>query len=148
VSEQCRRFLLRCERGELFGVTSVGVLLEVTHRLMVSEAVAAGLVPAGRAVRRLQEHPEVVKHLARYLEQVAEISAWGVEVRPVDLGVCLRAAEASGRYGLLTNDALVVATMADGNIEGIATSDTDFCRVAGLRVYAPTDLESRQPPLA
>jgi len=147
-SEQCRRFLGRCERGDVSGVTSVGVLLEVTHKLMVFEAIAAGLVSAGRAVRRLREHPEIVRQLARYSAQVAEIPAWGLEVLPVDPGGCLRAAEWRARFGLLTNDALVVATMSDAKMQSIATADQDFGRVDGLRVYRPTDLGSPHQALA
>jgi predicted nucleic acid-binding protein len=43
-SSECRSLLERCEAGEVTGVTSVVVLAEVAHRLMIIEAVAAGRV--------------------------------------------------------------------------------------------------------
>ncbi len=147
-SEQARRFLRRCEEHDCAGFTSVAVLLEVTHRLMAMEAVTSGLLPPGRPVRRLRERPDLVRRLSRYSAQVAEIPAWGVDVLAVDLGVCLRAADVRQRDGLLTNDALIVATMRDAGLTAIATADADFERVDGLQVYRPSDLGSAAPALA
>ncbi len=147
-SDQVRRFLRRCEDHECAGFTSVAVFLEVTHRLMAMEAVRSGLLPPGRVVRRLQERPDLVRQLSRYSAQVAEIPTWGIDVLPIDLGVCLRAAGIRQQYGLLTNDALVVATMRDAGLTTIATADTDFGRVDGLQVLRPTDLGSAAPALA
>ena len=39
VSDRCTEFLMRCEQGDLNGVTSVSVLPEVLHRLMMVEVV-------------------------------------------------------------------------------------------------------------
>jgi len=147
-SEQCRRFLRRCELRECVGLTSVATVLEVTHRLMAMEAVAKGLVSAGRAIRRLRERPDLVKGLTAYSKQVAEIPQWGIGVQPIDIGLCLRAADVRAEHGLLTNDALILATMGDAGVAAIATADMDFARVEGLRVYRPTDLGSARPALA
>jgi predicted nucleic acid-binding protein len=148
VSEQSRRFLRRCEARDCAGVTSAVVLLEVTHRLMVMEAVTSGLVPRGQAVRRLQERPDIVRRLSVYATQAEEIPAFGIEIVPVDLGVCLRAAGERRRGGLLTNDSIVVATMRDAGVTAIATADRGFERVEGVQVYRPTDLGAAAPALA
>jgi predicted nucleic acid-binding protein len=139
-SEQCRRLLERCERRDVLGVTSVVALAETTHRLMMIEAVVEGHVPAGAVARRLRERPDAVRSCRRYNQAAAMIAGWGIDVRPLELGTCLRAAEVRAAEGLLTNDSLVVATMRDEGIETIATADADFRRVPGLRVYRPTDL--------
>ena len=65
-SEQCKAFLTRCEQGELFGVTGVHVLLEVLHRLMMIEAVEAGLVSSGNVPRKLYERPGVGEQVPDY----------------------------------------------------------------------------------
>jgi predicted nucleic acid-binding protein len=147
-SDQSRRFLRRCEERDCSGVTSVVVMLEVTHRLMAMEALASGLVPPGHAIRRLQERPDIVRRLSAYATQAAEIPAFGIEVLPADLGVCLRAADVRDRYGLLTNDSVIVATMRDAGVTAIATADRDFERVDGLQVFRPTDLDQASPALA
>ncbi len=147
-SDQSRRFLRRCEGRDCTGFTSAAVLLEVTHRLMAMEAVTSGLLPAGRTVRRLWERPDIIRRLSVYSAQVAEIPAWGIEVLPIDVGACLRAADVRQRYGLLTNDSLIVTTMRDAGLTAIATADADFERVDDLEVFRPTDLGSAAPALA
>ena len=147
-SDQCRRFLRRCEAHDCFATTSVVVLFEVTHRLMAAEAVAAGLVPRGQAVRSLQQRPDVVRQLHVHSAQAAEVATFGIEILPADLGVCLRAGEFRERFGLLTNDSIIVATMRDAGVTAIATADRDFERVEGIQVFRPTDLGTAAPALA
>jgi len=43
----------------------------------------------------------------------------------------------SKKYGLLSNDAIHVATMTQRGITNIATNDPDFERVEGLTVWKP-----------
>ena len=142
-SEQCRRLLERCERGEVLGASSVVALLEATHKLMVAEAVRAGHVPVAGAIRRLRDRRAVAASLTGYRDQVECIPQWGIQVLSLDLACCLRAADIRVESGLLTNDSVLVATMRDAGIEAIATADSDFDRVKGLRVYRPTDLDLR-----
>jgi predicted nucleic acid-binding protein len=42
-SRQCAEFLQRCASGDVRGATTFDALAEVNHRLMLEEAVAAGL---------------------------------------------------------------------------------------------------------
>jgi predicted nucleic acid-binding protein len=147
-STQCRRLLERCERGEIQGLTSVVVILETTHRLMMAEAVRSGHVTGGGVARKLRERPEVVRVLHEYRRQVESISRWGIQVLPVDLGRCLRAADVRAAVGLFTNDSIIVATMRDVGVTSIATADRDFERVEGIEVFRPTDLGAAAPTLA
>ena len=43
----------------------------------------------------------------------------------------------SQQYGLLSNDALIVAAMQARGVTKIASNDADFDRVPGLTRYAP-----------
>ncbi len=140
VSAECRRLLEACEQGALRGVTSVIVLAEVRHRLMLLEAVGKRLVTAGNVVRKLRERPDVMRALTACHEQVERIPLMGVEVLPLDLRQLLGAADLQRRFGLLTNDALLAATALDAEIEHFASADADFERVEGLAVHAPGDL--------
>jgi predicted nucleic acid-binding protein len=148
VSGQCRQLLERCERGEILGVTSVVVMNEVMHRLMMAEAVRGGHATPGKVVRKLRERPEVVRALHEYRRDVECIPRWGVQVLPLDLGRCLRSTAVCAKTGLLTNDSIIVATMRDAGVTAIATADRDFERVDGLQVFRPTDLGSVAPALA
>ena len=139
-SMQCRDVLHRCERGELNGVTSVTVLAEVTHRLMMLEAIAARLVRSGNVAKKLRERPEVIRRLRLASEQTARIALMGIEVLGLELRLVLSAAAFREKYGLMTNDSIIMATIEDVDITHVATADRDFGRVEGLTVFEPTDL--------
>ena len=144
-SAQCRRFLARCESLEIEGVTSTGILAEVTHRLMMIEAVAAGLVSPGNVARKLAERPEIVKKLGSYRRDVESISLMGIRIVGVGLSDLLKAHELQVRHGLLTNDSLVAAAALEIG-SPLATSDAAFGRVKGLTVLSPDDLRPAAKP--
>ena len=48
-SNECRDLLHRCSVEEVFGITTLEVINEVSHRLMLTEAVASGVVTKERA---------------------------------------------------------------------------------------------------
>jgi predicted nucleic acid-binding protein len=139
-SLQCRALLERCEAGDVAGVTSVVVMAEVAHRLMMIEAVAAGLVSGKDVVRKLRARPDLVRQLHVYHEQVECIPLMGVDVVALDFGTLLRSADIRRRYGLLVNDSLVVAAASGAGTEHLASADADFRRVKELKLYTPSDL--------
>ena len=139
-SPQCRALLERCEVGEVAGVTSVLVLAEVAHRLMIIEAVAIGLVPGKDVVKKLRARPDLVRRLHVYQEQIERIPLMGVDVIPLEVGTLLRSADIRREYGLLVNDSLVVATARGAGIGHLASADPDFDRVKDLKLYRPGDL--------
>ena len=143
LSHECSSFLERCERGELWGVTAVHILLEVLHRLMMVEAVTKGLVSSGNVAKKLRKRPDVVKQLADYQTQTEAILEMGIEV----VGLTSDSLKVSHPYrcrdGLLVNDSLTTAVMEAEGILYLATADPDFTRVEGLRVYCPMDLAKR-----
>ena len=143
ISQECSSFLERCERGELWGLTAVHILLEVLHRLMMIEAVTKGLVTSGNVAKKFRKKPNVVKQLADYQTQTEDILEMGIEV----VGLTSDALKISHPYrrrdGLLVNDSLTAAVMEEEGILYIATADPDFTRVEELRVYSPIDLAKR-----
>lgn len=140
-SPQCRALLERCETGDVAGITSVIVLAEVAHRLMIIEAVAAGLVVGRDVVKKLRARPELVRRLHVYREQVERIPLMGVDIAPLDVGTLLRSADIRREYGLLVNDSLVVAVARGTGIGHLASADPDFGRIKDLKLYRPGDLE-------
>lgn len=139
-SPACRKLLERCEAGDVRGLTSTAVLAEVTHRLMMSEAVAGRLVTSGNIVKKLHARPEIVRQLHLYDEQVQRIPLMGVQVVSRDLGTLIRSAEVRRQDGLLVNDSLVVAGTRETGADGLASADGDFRRVKDLKVFTPDDL--------
>jgi predicted nucleic acid-binding protein len=141
VSEECRRFLERCEAADLDALTSSVVVAEVAHRLMMIEAVAEGLVTPGNVVKKLRGKPEIVRRLQKYQTQVERIPLMSVEVVPVDAGTVLRSEAVRSEHGLLVNDSLVLTSALDNGATVLASADRDFERVEELSLYRPADLE-------
>jgi predicted nucleic acid-binding protein len=139
-SEDCRHLLQRCERGEITGLSSVVVLAEIAHRLMLIEAVTRKFLKGKNLVQKLRDHPEVIKKLDLYQEQVERILLMGIEILPLDLKTMLVSSELRTQYGLLMNDSLIAASALEAKCEGIASADPDFARVKSLRHFAPPDL--------
>lgn len=67
-SQSCRNLLLRCATRSILGFTSVTVLFEVAHRLMIIEAQQKRVVKGKSPVKQLSNHPEFVKDLGLYEE--------------------------------------------------------------------------------
>lgn len=140
-SMECRGFLERCEIHEIKGVTSVTALAEVSHRLMTMEAVSRTLISPGNVARKLREHPEIVSQLSTYRAQVEAIPIMGIEILDAELPLFRQALTFQQKYGLLTNDSLLVGTALENGIGTFATADRDFERVTELAVHRPQDLE-------
>jgi len=145
LSQECSRFLERYERGDLWGVTAVHVLLEVLHRMMMIEAVTKKLVTSGNVAKKLRTKPNVVKQLADYQTQTEAILEMGIEV----VGLTSDALRISHPYrrwdGLLVNDSLIATVMDAEVISDLITANPDFTPVPGLESIAPLDLAKRDP---
>ncbi len=138
-SGQCRQFLERCLREEVTGITLVETVNEVTHRLMVAEALSKGLVTRGTA-KRLRENFGLIPGLTDYWRNTERLLALNLLFVPVN-GAILRGAHAERQAaGLLTNDSMIVSCMREYGVSFLATSDQDFDRVAGITVFRPSDL--------
>jgi predicted nucleic acid-binding protein len=143
LSQECSGFLERCERGDLWGITAVHILLEALHRLMMIEAVTKGLVTSGNVARKLRKKPNVVKQLADYQTQTEAILEMGIEVVGLTSDFLKSSYPYRCRDGLLVNDSLTTAVMEAEGILDLATANCDFTRVEELRVYRPMDLAKR-----
>jgi predicted nucleic acid-binding protein len=120
-----------------YAFTSTHVLSEVAHQLMVLEAAQAFGWPMAGITHRLRTHPAEVQKLSRFRQAIDEVPRLGIEVLPIERHFSPLAAALSQLHGLLTNDALILATMQDQSITHLASHDSDFDRVPGITRYAP-----------
>lgn len=133
---ECMRLLERIELGEIVGVTSAAVVSDVAHRLMSLEACATlGWSYAG-VVGRLARHPEEVVKLHRFRTSIDSLVPMGVQVLSTTLQQVQAAAEISQQTGVLSNDALVLATMQEYGITDLASHDKDFDRIPWVHRYS------------
>ena len=133
----CTALLQRVEMGNLVGSTSVVTLAEVSHRLMLLEAIHTfGLVPR-TAVRYLKEHPDLVTQLSQYRVATEAVATFNVTVEPVTPEHFRAAQQLCARHGLLTNDALLVAVMQSLVLADLASNDSDLATMPGLTLWQP-----------
>ena len=140
-SSECTDFLKRCEKGELFGVTSTNVLIEVLHRLMMFEASRKKLAAPPNIMKKLRKNPDKIGRLNDYFFSTHKIINMGVTVHPVTMETMIKSHTMRVAYGLLVNDSILAAGMQEQGIDALATSDDDFSRVEGLAVFSPGDVE-------
>ena len=138
-SDECVEFLERCGREELHGITTLEILTEVCHRLMLEDAFANGMVQRATAAQ-LRRKRQFIPQLRTY---------WPAVIRPLDMNLLLLQLDETRfrdaqvireRYGLLTNDSLILAAVDSYGITNLATRDSDFDEVPWLTVYKPGDI--------
>lgn len=137
-SHQCRDLLQRCAREDVLGVTSLEVLSEATHQLMLAEAVSANQIqrPDWRLLRK---NPSIVKQLRQYWNQIKTILNLNLIFLSSGTSELHRSQLVRESYGLLTADSLIVATMEECGLECLASKDNDFGSIPTITVYQPTD---------
>lgn len=140
VSPQCSQFLERCEQQELLGVTSVNILLEVLHRLMMIEAVVKRLITPGNAIKKLKERPQLVKQLRSYKEQTEAVLEMGIKVLTLGTDSVTASGHYRQTYGLMVNDSVTASLAVAEGIKALASADRYLERLKELAVYSPTDI--------
>ncbi len=137
ISDACTESLLRVEERDVEAFTSTIILSEVLHRLMIVEAVEKYELPLRSIVRYLKEHPDIVMTLEKYSITPEKIRQMNVAILAVTLQDLLDSKGVRDSYGLLTNDSTSISIMNRFGVMDIATNDSDFERVNGLRVWKP-----------
>ena len=139
-SSECRELILRCERREVRAYTGTHVLLEVAHRLMMTEAVNKSLVTPGNVPGKLKRRPDLASQLQDYSEAIRIILNIGIEILQVDAEILEISSDLRAQTGVLVNDSISLAMIQRRRIPAIATNDRDFQRVNWLEVHLPSDL--------
>jgi predicted nucleic acid-binding protein len=139
VSLECKAFLERCARQDVFGVSNFEIINEVTHRLMIHEAYQKGLISKPRA-KDLQQRSDLVKGLSDYWTQVSQIFPMNLVLVAAEEAILRQAHVVRITSGLLTLDSVLVATMEHYGIQRLASHDGDFDPIATITRFHPTDI--------
>lgn len=136
-SESCTSFLSRAESQDVVTYTSIVVLAEVLHRLMIAEVVERYNVKPKDAVKFLKEKAEAIPVLEKAEDALGEIPQFNIKVLHLPEEAIFQSGELRRKYSLLANDSLNLYVMVSNHLSDIATNDTDFERVEGVRVWKP-----------
>ncbi|RLC26438.1 MAG: hypothetical protein DRH37_11665 [Deltaproteobacteria bacterium] len=139
-SDECSDFLCRCERGELIGMTTVNVILEVLHRLMMVEAVRKNLVNPPDIVKKLSRAPQKIKRLSEYFINTEKIQDIGIAIKPLRFETIIKSHEVRLTSGLMVNDSVIIASMKQEGVRLLATNDKAFEKLEEIRVCSPEDI--------
>jgi predicted nucleic acid-binding protein len=141
VSPQAQRLIRRCSTGELIGVLPQTVWQELTHKLMLSEAMMLEKISGPNPARKLAKQPNVVKTLGLYRAKVLALLDLGLGFEPCTRDDFFKnALKLQTKYGLLTNDSVLLATAIRLQADVMATADTAFQKVSELNIAMPSDL--------
>ena len=141
VSGECSDFLVRCERSELIAITSVNVILEVLHRLMMVEAVRKNLVKPPNIVKKLSKAPQKLKRLNEYFLNTEKIQDMGIVIKPLIFETIAKSHMVRLASGLMVNDSVIVASMNQEGIKLLATNDKAFEKVEEIQMCSPRDVK-------
>ena len=141
-SVACAKFLEEAEAGTFPSATSIIVLNEVLHRLLIASVVSGSGIGPDSAVHHMKSHPELVRDAGTVWEILDDIRS----IRPMKIyGISPATFELSlsimQKWGLLGNDALHVACMEEHSIGIIATYDRDFSRISGIKIRKPAEAD-------
>lgn len=139
-SQQCKAFLGRCAREQVFGFTLFEVIHEATHVFMLGEAFEKKLAEEKRTRKYLTDHPEDVKTLKDYWVNAQNVLRLNLATLPMERRIIDGAQQVRATAGLLTNDSIIAAAMLEYGVSQIATYDRMFNAVAGISVFSPTDV--------
>jgi len=137
-SKPSAHFLSQVESGTFHGTTSVIVLNEVLHRLLIAYVVSEFRINPESAVSYLKKNPAAVRDAQMVWELTGDI----MNIR--NLNICgisdttfARSLLLMQEYGLMSNDALHLACMDEHAITTLATYDRDFETISRITVWNP-----------
>jgi predicted nucleic acid-binding protein len=140
-SPQSQRLLRRCATGDLLITLPQTVWHELTHKLMLAEALMNGSISGPNPARKLARRREVVKQLGLYREKISSLVKLGLGFEPCTSTDFFDTAFAhQERYGLLMNDSLILATALRLKADVLVTADAAFREVAELQIAMPSDI--------
>jgi len=124
--------------GKYMGIISVIVCNEVFHRSLIAEIVERENISPGSVLKCLKEDPELVMDSTKAwaaVEKIRQINH--LKIVGIDESVFEQALQYSKKYGLLSNDALHLATMKQEGVSTMASNDRDFSGVKWLQIWRP-----------
>ncbi len=132
-----KNFLKNIELGIFQGKTSIIVLNELLHKLVIGEIAEKYRLKLFQVLAFIKQNPAILSSLKSY-ELVNKIELIpNLEIISTTKEIFSLAKSYMGKYNLMTNDAIIVATCNINGISNIATNDSDFDRVDFLVRWNP-----------
>ncbi len=132
-----KNFLKNIELGLFQGKTSIIVLNELLHKLVIGEIAEKYRLKLFQVPAFIKQDPTILSNLKSY-ELVNKIELIpNLEIISITKDIFRLAKTYMIKYNLMTNDAIIASTCNIHNINNIATNDGDFGRVDFLVRWNP-----------
>ena len=146
-SAQAQRLLRRIEKREVLGVLPQPVWQELTHKLMMAEALMRGHLTGGNPARQLANKPEAVKSLTSYKDKVKAFFTLGLGFESCTRDDVLESAvQIQERHGFLTHDSVILAMALRLGADALVSADGRLRAIKEIKVYSPSDLKLSATP--
>lgn len=135
--KSCKGFLDRLRRGRVKGITSITVLNELLHKLILGEIAEEHGLGLYQVIDFIKQDPEILVNLKAYnvMDRVDSTSNLSIlQITPPDFTLARKLMK---EHFLLSNDALHLAVMKENNLVNLASNDSDFERVNWIKLYKP-----------
>lgn len=143
-SIQAQRFIQRIARQEITGTLPQTVWQELCHKLMLAEALALGVASSSRPAQKLAGNREAVQRLGLYRDKIKALATMGFGFEPCSRPDFMESAlDYQEKYGLLTNDSVILAIAVRLKADALVTADQALLPVQEIAVFHPTDLRLR-----
>lgn len=139
-SPACRDFLYRIAAGEFEAYLTTTIIAEALHRQMLIDAVSKGLVTKSKVLRKLKEQPGLIEQLTDHSRQIRQLLKLPFTVLPVDSDAIAKSHVIRRKHHLFVNDSINLACARRRRIVNVATHDSDFNRIASIKVWFPSDI--------
>jgi predicted nucleic acid-binding protein len=141
LSQQAQRLIRRCSTGDLIGVLPQTVWQELTHKLMLAEALMMERVSGPNAGRKLSRQPDTVKRLGLYKDKILALLNMGLGFEAcMKEDLLVNAFRYQEKYGLLTNDSVIVAIAVRLKADVLVTADAAFQKISEIPIAMPSDI--------
>jgi len=140
-SPQAQRLLKRCSEKEIVGILPQPVWQELTHKLMMAEAIIVKGISGPNLASKLSKKPNLVKSLGLYRNKVMALAEMGLGFVPCNREDFFEGAfKLQGKYGLLTNDSVIVAIALRLQADVLASADRVFKGLTEIKIAMPSDM--------
>ena len=141
LSRQAQRLNRRCSAGDLIGVRPQTVWQELTHKLMLAEALMMERVSGPNAARKLSRQPDIVKGLGLYKDKILALVNMGLGFETcMKEDLLVNAFRYQAEYGLLTSDSVIVAIGVRLGADVLVTADAAFQKIVEIPIAMPSDI--------
>lgn len=133
-----KNLLQRGAKGDVQLHLVANTVADVIHRAMILELLSQGAFQnSAKAVTHLKQNPQTVQTLTRYKTILRDLRQARINILPLTYRDLHASKQYRQKYGLMTNDSLILAVMQREKIRYLATNDADFQNIPGIAVRVP-----------